>query len=127
MAAMLHDFLYWDQSCTREQADLLLYEAMSENGVSAWRKSLVYWALYIRGEKAWNDNAAERSQGKPRIIPPKYLPIPPNTRWPDYRDYLSKEGVPVDSHNPSDPRPAYCTLELPAAGDKSSEPPPSRP
>src|SRR5438132_13707846 len=28
MAAIVHDFLYWDQSCTRDQADALLRIAM---------------------------------------------------------------------------------------------------
>jgi Protein of unknown function (DUF1353) len=38
LAAVVHDFLYWDQGCTREQADTLLWVAMAESQVapSSW-------------------------------------------------------------------------------------------
>ena len=110
MAAVLHDYLYWDQSCTREQADLLFYEAMTEYGVSAWRRSVAYWAVRWRGGTAWSENAAERKAGQPRIIPAKYLNIPPNARWADYRAYLVKEGVQAEPFPAAPAAPAYCTL-----------------
>ena len=110
MAAVLHDYLYWDQSCTREQADLLFYEAMTEYGVAGWRRSVAYWAVRWRGGTAWSANAAERSAGQPRIIPAKYLDIPPNARWADYRAYLIKEGVKAEPFPATPVAPAYCTL-----------------
>ena len=117
MAAVLHDFLYWDQSCTREEADLLFYEAMTENSVSGWRKSIAYWALRWFGGAAWNSNQEERKQRKPRIVPAKYFPIPPNTRWADFRAYLISEGITADlPQSPPTPPPAYCGLRSAAAG-----------
>lgn len=110
MPAVLHDFLYWDQSCTREQADLLFYEAMTEYGVSSWRRSIAYWAVHWRGAAAWNGNAAERKAGQPKIIPAKYLDIPANAHWYEYRAYLVKEGVKADPAPDPAVRPAYCTL-----------------
>jgi hypothetical protein len=112
MAAVLHDFLYWDQSCTREQADLLFYEAMTEYGVTRWRRSIAYWAVYWRGQAAWDSNASERKNGLPRIIPAKYLEIPPNERWADYRKHLTQEGVTAEPFpDPPAPQPSYCTLD----------------
>jgi len=111
MAAVLHDYLYWDQSCTRDQADLLFYEAMTEYGVASWRKSIAYWAVRWRGQAAWDSNAAERKAGQPKIIPAKYLDIPANTHWADYRAYLVQEGVKADPiPSPAIP-PTYCVLD----------------
>lgn len=110
MAAVLHDFLYWDQSCTREQADLLFYEAMTEYGVTNWRRSIAYWAVRLRGGGAWTTNAAERKAGAPRIIPDKYLTIPANARWDEYRAFLIKEGVKAEPFPTAQNAPAYCSL-----------------
>ena len=41
-AAVVHDFLYWAQPCTREQADRLLVIAMKESRVGTFDE----WAIY---------------------------------------------------------------------------------
>ena len=41
-AAVIHDYLYWAQPCTREQSDNLLMIAMKESGVSWFRRTSVY-------------------------------------------------------------------------------------
>jgi hypothetical protein len=128
MAAVLHDFLYWDQSCTREQADLLFYEAMTEYGVTRWRRSLAYWAVRWRGQDVWDTNSKERKSGLPRIIPAKYLEIPPNSRWDDYRKYLTKEGVTAEPFpDPPAPQPSYCALDQKAETTDVTQPPDGRP
>src|SRR5262249_56554985 len=33
LAAVVHDFLYWDQACVREQADAIFRVAMAESNV----------------------------------------------------------------------------------------------
>ena len=38
-AAVIHDYLYWAQPCTREQSDNLLMIAMKESGVSWFRRT----------------------------------------------------------------------------------------
>jgi Protein of unknown function (DUF1353) len=38
LAAVVHDFLYWDQGCSREQADALLRVAMFESKVEARKR-----------------------------------------------------------------------------------------
>lgn len=43
-AAIIHDYLYWSQGCTRAQADRLLVIAMKESNVSGFDEFLVYRA-----------------------------------------------------------------------------------
>jgi hypothetical protein len=93
-AAVIHDYLYWAQPCTREQADRLLVIAMKESKVGDFDEFLVYKGVDIGGNGPWNENAKERSNKLPRVIPGKYLrPADPNVTWPTYRAYLVKEGV----------------------------------
>ncbi|MEA3192449.1 MAG: hypothetical protein QOD26_782 [Betaproteobacteria bacterium] len=105
-AAVIHDFLYWAQGCTKEQADRLMVVAMKESNVGSFDETVIYDGLYIGGKPAWNANAAERKAGLPRIVPAKYLKPPnPNVKWAEYRQELVKAGV-------KDPefetRPSYC-------------------
>lgn len=93
-AAVIHDYLYWAQTCTREQSDRLLLIAMKESEVGSFDELAVYQGVNLGGQGPWNDNAEERTSRLPRVIPEKYLrPADPNTKWPIYRAYLVKEGV----------------------------------
>jgi len=38
LAAVVHDFLYWDQGCTREQADAIFRVAMAESNVKPFER-----------------------------------------------------------------------------------------
>jgi hypothetical protein len=73
---IVHDFLYWEQSCTREQADWILMLAMMESGVDAVTRNLVYKVVDWFGENAWEMNRQERNTGLPRVIPPEFMKIP---------------------------------------------------
>jgi hypothetical protein len=110
LAAVVHDFLYWDQSCTREQADALLRVAMHESKVRAVDRETIFRAVRTFGQAAWDANAKDKAEGKPRVIPVDYLSIPPLTTWRDYRKYLvDKEVRPT----PAAATPApYCTAGM---------------
>jgi hypothetical protein len=117
LAAVVHDFLYWDQGCTREQADAIFRVAMAESNVKPFERDLMWDAVRKFGQSAWNDNAAAKQAGKPRIIPTAYMSIPPLVTWSDYQTKLMMQGVtPLPS--PSTP-PPYCT-----AGASVTLPPP---
>ena len=47
-AAIVHDFLYWQQWCARPQADRILLLAMIESRVSATVRQGVYRAVHVR-------------------------------------------------------------------------------
>src|SRR5215212_4579600 len=46
-AAILHDFLYWDQTCTRDEADALLRTAMLDANVPAWKREAIYAGVRV--------------------------------------------------------------------------------
>lgn len=104
-AALIHDYLYWSQGCTKDQADNLLLIAMKESHVGDFDELVVFKGVQIGGQPSWNANARERQGGMPRIVPKKMRHIPPNVTWTDYRVELAKTGV----RDPSFPKfPAYC-------------------
>ncbi len=93
-AAVVHDFLYWSQGCTREQSDRLLLLAMKESNVGSLDEALVYAGVSVGGQGPWNDNAEQRKAGLPRIVPEQYLqPTDPNILWPEYQQFLVLQGT----------------------------------
>ncbi len=72
--AIVHDFLYWEQSCTKDEADAVLFLAMGETGVRRDRQWSVYGGVRTPlGDKAWNGNTAARARGETRFLTPAYL------------------------------------------------------
>lgn len=53
-AAVVHDYLYQAQPCTKSQADRVFREAMGVTGIVAWRKNLMYTAVSLGGWFTWN-------------------------------------------------------------------------
>lgn len=105
-AAVVHDYLYWAQPCTREQADRLLVVAMKESKVDGFDEWAVYNGVAIFGNGPWEQNAKERALGLPRVIPEAHLrPKDPNMSWKEYRSLLAAQGVrdPAFESNPD-----YC-------------------
>jgi hypothetical protein len=110
LAAVVHDFLYWDQGCTREQADALLRAGMAESRVEPLKRDAIWQAVRKGGEAAWTKNASEKREGLPRIIPQASLQIPALTIWQEYRMQLFERGVRAVP-TPSVP-PDYCDAAL---------------
>ena len=93
LPAVVHDYLYWKQTCTRAQADGIFLLAMIEHKVSRVHQTAIFQAVRAAGEYAWNSNTRERAAGRPRIIPPQYLKIPANVSWESYQQQLIAAGV----------------------------------
>jgi hypothetical protein len=106
-AAIVHDYLYWTQNCTRQQADNLLLIAMKESGVSRSQQDEIYLGVRAGGEAAWESNRKDRSAGLIKIIPGDRLNFPYDVNWPDYRKQLLDLGVKEPS---STETPAYCSF-----------------
>jgi hypothetical protein len=88
-AAIVHDYLYWAQPCTREEADMVLLEAMRESKVPLATRETIYRAVRVGGRRAWTANARERAQGLRRMIPPDRIEsIPSDATWPEFRKTL---------------------------------------
>ena len=93
-ASIIHDYLYWTQKCTREQADRLLVIAMKESSVKKFDENTIYDGVQDFGGSAWKSNAADRQRGLPRILPKEYRrPADPNMTWPTYSAQLMAAGV----------------------------------
>jgi len=93
LPAVVHDYLYWKQTCTREQSDQILLLAMIENKVQDLHRIAIYQAVKAAGFFAWNDNARDRAARLIRILPPDRLPNDATTLWPSYRLQLTQQGV----------------------------------
>ncbi len=66
-AAVVHDWLYWTQPCTREKADAVLFEAMGELGVDSRRRYLIFEGVRAGGQHGWDSDAANRAAGKEHV------------------------------------------------------------
>jgi len=100
LPAVVHDYLYWDQSCTRAQADQIFLLAMIENRVGAVHQKALHAAVSIAGSFAWDDNSRERAEGLVRVLPPDRQQITANTLWPVYRRELAAAGLVENAHAP---------------------------
>lgn len=90
-AAVVHDYLYWAQPCSRLQSDNLLMIAMKQGDVPWLKRQLVYRAVRAQGGSVWRRNADERAIGMPRINPYGY--VPDNLPWPQLRARMFHEGI----------------------------------
>jgi hypothetical protein len=107
-AAVVHDFLYWEQGCTRAEADGLFLLGMIASKVDVSTRETMYSAVRRHGETAWRDNAHERARGLPRVIPPEFWKLPDDVRWQQYRETLFAAGVRADTQHVE--RPSYCAV-----------------
>lgn len=107
-AAVVHDFLYWTQVCTRSQADRLFQLAMEESGVPYPLRNGFYLVVRFAGDGAWNDNKANRQDGMIRVVPEPHNIVPPRARWDSYRDNLAALGIGEAQY--SLPTPATCAF-----------------
>ena len=106
-AATLHDFLYWRQDCSREQADNILFIAMQQSGVDPLQQVQIYAGVRAFGSFAWRANRREKANRLPRFIP-SGLEVGNDVTWDEeYRKKLKYRGV----KDPALPEGAsYCQL-----------------
>jgi len=106
-AAIVHDYLYWSQGCTKKQSDNILLIAMKESGVSPIQEIAIYEGVSAGGGSSWESNKDQKMKKLPRIIPAEYWKFPADATWKDYREYLVSKKV----RDPSFPEnPPYCQL-----------------
>jgi hypothetical protein len=81
--AIIHDYLYWTQICTRELADEVLKLAMKDMEVSNVQVFTIYQAVRIAGGGAWSSNSAAKRAGEKRIL--KKFPTDVKTTWLEWK------------------------------------------
>ncbi len=82
-AAVIHDYLYWTQTTSREEADEIFRHAMADFGIAGVPVSTIYQAVRISGERAWSANAEAKARGEKRIL--KHLPDDPHSTWVEWK------------------------------------------
>lgn len=82
-AAIIHDYLYWTQTTTREAADHILKFAMEDFKVSSASVTTIFDAVRIGGKAAWDDNAKLRKNGEKRVL--SQFPSDPTVRWDTWK------------------------------------------
>ena len=114
-AAVIHDFLYWAQPCSKDQADRLLLIAMKESSVGKFDAFAVYEGVHNFGNSSWESNKNQRKLGRFRVIPGEYLERDdPNITWPQYQQILNLKDVKDLEFQKN---PTYCKI-----GDQSAVP-----
>lgn len=72
--AIVHDYLYWDQRCTQDEADAVFFLAMLESGVATHKAYEIYWAVNSPlGKSAYDKNTKARSAKEPRFLTEAYV------------------------------------------------------
>jgi hypothetical protein len=81
--AIVHDYLYWEQSRPRDVADDIFRFGMEDLRIERWKVEAIYAAVRVFGGFAWDENARLKRQGEKRCL--KVAPPAATTRWEDYR------------------------------------------
>lgn len=88
IAAIVHDYLYWQQDRSRREADEIFRLAMRDSEVDGVTQ-IAFWAvLRAAGGSAWRDNARRKARGEKRFL--KQFPPSLTTSWSDWR---KRDGV----------------------------------
>jgi hypothetical protein len=82
-AAVIHDYLYWDQSLSRETCDEILKFCMEDFRIDYVTVTSIYAGVRTGGWKAWAENAALKKRGEKRIL--KRFPMNPTIRWAQWK------------------------------------------
>ena len=71
--AMLHDYLYWEQPYTKDEADAVMYQAMLDVGMSHGQANKIYLGVRMpEAQKAWDENRDRRASGEVRFFTEMY-------------------------------------------------------
>lgn len=82
-AAVIHDYLYWIQDRSRDEADAILRLAMQDLKVESLTVNAIYEAVHLFGGSAWDEDAALRKSGEGRIL--KLFPSDPAILWSEWK------------------------------------------
>jgi hypothetical protein len=82
-AAVVHDYLYWYQTTTKDIADDVLNAAMIDFKIPAAERFAIYQGVHLGGTFAWNTNAQRRQNGEKRTL--KLFPDDPTISWEEWK------------------------------------------
>lgn len=90
--AILHDFLYWEQPCSKDEADAAMYVAMKQVGMPDSGAYSIYLGVRTSiSDAAWEKNKLLRNGGESRFFSKAYADrlmssdVDPNANWSTIR------------------------------------------
>lgn len=96
MAAIIHDYLYWEQPCKKHDADKILAQTMQDANESPETISNFFKAVDTQGCRSWKQNELEKKQNFIRVLPKKNLDTLLKGKpmeWDKLKKSLQREGV----------------------------------
>jgi hypothetical protein len=82
-AAVVHDYLYWEQTRSREEADQILKMAMKDSKVDPKLINTIYLAVRGFGQTAWDNNSRLKKAGERRLL--KRVPEDFTISWSEWK------------------------------------------
>lgn len=83
-AAIVHDYLYWQQQVSKETADSVFKSAMQDLNVRSTTIAMIYAGVKTPfGNLAWRTNAKLKKSGERRIL--KVFPKDPAIKWKEWK------------------------------------------
>lgn len=82
-AAVVHDYLYWMQDRSREEADGIFRYALEDSKVDTTIISGLHSAVSLLGQSAWDQNRKLKEGGERRIL--KRFPTDFTTSWVEWK------------------------------------------
>ena len=82
-AAVVHDYLYWTQSRSKQESDLIFKVALEDSKVSAATAWSVYEAVDKLGQSAWAENQRLKSAGERRVL--RQFPDDFTVSWSEWK------------------------------------------
>ncbi len=82
-AAVVHDYLYWEQRTSKADADNVLDAAMQDFKIPTLQRVAIYEGVSRGGQSSWDDNSRRRKAGEKRIL--KLFPGEPTIKWADWK------------------------------------------
>ena len=82
-AAIVHDYLYWSQTRSREEADNIFKLILEEFGLGSVTTNVLYSAVRLGGGAAWDHQTELKAKGEKRIL--KRFPQDPRITWEKWK------------------------------------------
>ena len=81
--AIIHDYLYWTQNIPKEKSDLIFRLAMDDFNINSGTSLIIYNAVSSGGGSAWQNNTDQRARGEKRFL--KRFPEDPRVTWAEWK------------------------------------------
>jgi hypothetical protein len=81
--AIIHDYLYWTQTTSRETADEIFNAAMTDFKIDSTKQHIIFTGVRTGGQIAWNDNDKLKKSGEKRVL--KQFPTDPTVTWDEWK------------------------------------------